>query len=111
MKATWPGLRHIPDEGIMVNSGAFNGMDNKKAMEEIADYLEKHNLGKREVSFRLRDWGISRQRYWGAPIPMIHCDRLRHCSGAGKRSAGDSAGRCGSAGRRRISAAGAGIIC
>ncbi len=61
------------DDGILVNSGPFNGMPNRIAMEAIADYLEKNNLGKREVSFRLRDWGISRQRYWGAPVPMIHC--------------------------------------
>ncbi len=62
------------DEGVMVNSGPFDGMDNRKALEEIAAFLEKNNLGKRTVSYRLRDWGISRQRYWGAPIPMIHCD-------------------------------------
>ncbi|MFH2066666.1 MAG: leucine--tRNA ligase [Pseudomonadota bacterium] len=61
-------------EGILVNSGDFNGLDNNKAKDAIAEYLEKHNLGKKTVSFRLRDWGISRQRYWGAPIPMIHCD-------------------------------------
>ena len=61
-------------EGVMVNSGRFNGMDNTKALDEIALYLEENNLGKRAVSFRLRDWGISRQRYWGAPIPMIHCE-------------------------------------
>jgi leucyl-tRNA synthetase len=60
--------------GVMVNSGEFNGMDNKLVQEKIADYLESHNLGKRTVSFRLRDWGISRQRFWGAPVPMIHCD-------------------------------------
>jgi leucyl-tRNA synthetase len=61
-------------DGIMVNSGDFNGMDNRKAMEEIAAFLEGKNLGKNAVSFRLRDWGISRQRYWGTPIPVIHCD-------------------------------------
>ncbi|UCH23802.1 MAG: leucine--tRNA ligase [Deltaproteobacteria bacterium] len=61
------------DEGIMVNSGQFNGMENKKALDEIALFLEKNNIGKKTVSYRLRDWGISRQRYWGAPIPMIHC--------------------------------------
>jgi leucyl-tRNA synthetase len=60
-------------EGVMINSDRFNGMENKKALDEIALYLEDNNLGKRAVSFRLRDWGISRQRYWGAPIPMIHC--------------------------------------
>ena len=60
--------------GVMINSGQFNHMDSRKALEKIADHLEQNNLGKRAVSFRLRDWGISRQRYWGAPIPMIHCD-------------------------------------
>ncbi len=61
-------------EGQMVNSGEFNGMDNTKAKDEIAAYLEKKGLGNKTVSFRLRDWGISRQRYWGTPIPMIYCD-------------------------------------
>ncbi len=60
--------------GMMVNSGPFNGIDNRQTLEDIAIYLEENNLGKRAVSFRLRDWGISRQRYWGAPIPMIHCN-------------------------------------
>ncbi|MFC1516825.1 leucine--tRNA ligase [Thermodesulfobacteriota bacterium] len=61
------------DDGIMINSGQFDGMDSNRAKDEIAAYLEKKNLGKKTVSFRLKDWGISRQRYWGAPIPMIHC--------------------------------------
>jgi len=61
-------------EGVLVNSGKFNGLENKKAQDEIAAYLEQEKLGKKTISFRLRDWGISRQRYWGAPIPMIHCD-------------------------------------
>jgi len=60
-------------EGTMVNSGEFNGMSNTTALDTIAEYLENNNLGKKTVSYRLRDWGISRQRYWGAPIPMIHC--------------------------------------
>jgi len=60
-------------DGILVNSGPFDGMGNKRAQNEIATYLEEHRIGKKTVSFRLRDWGISRQRYWGAPIPMIHC--------------------------------------
>ena len=63
-------------EGVMINSGQFNGRDNLKAKAEIARYLENNSLGQRSVSFRLRDWGISRQRFWGAPIPMVHCD---HC--------------------------------
>ena len=61
-------------EGIMVNSGQFNNMENERAKDEIASFIEDHNIGKRTVSFRLRDWGISRQRYWGAPIPMVHCE-------------------------------------
>jgi leucyl-tRNA synthetase len=61
------------EDGIMVNSGEFNGMSNKDAMDKIAAYLEQNDLGHKTVSYRLRDWGISRQRYWGAPIPMIYC--------------------------------------
>ena len=61
-------------DGIMVNSGAFDGRPNRQAMEEIASYLEEHGLGRKTINFRLRDWGISRQRYWGAPIPVIYCD-------------------------------------
>jgi leucyl-tRNA synthetase len=61
-------------EGKMVNSGQFNGLNNKTAMQKIAEHLENRDLGKATVSFRIRDWGISRQRYWGAPIPVIHCD-------------------------------------
>jgi leucyl-tRNA synthetase len=59
--------------GVMVNSGQFNGLPNRQALDDIAAYLEKNGMGKKTISFRLRDWGISRQRYWGAPIPMIHC--------------------------------------
>ena len=61
-------------EGIMINSGQFNGMDSVKALDAIASFLEENDMGKKAVSFKLRDWGISRQRYWGAPIPIIYCD-------------------------------------
>jgi leucyl-tRNA synthetase len=64
------------DEGIMVNSGRFDGLKSSEAKERIADFLEQEGLGKKTVNFRLRDWGISRQRYWGNPIPVIYCD---HC--------------------------------
>lgn len=60
--------------GLLVNSGDFTGMDNKDAQDAIATYLKDKGLGDRAVTYRLRDWGISRQRYWGSPIPMIHCD-------------------------------------
>jgi leucyl-tRNA synthetase len=61
-------------EGTMVNSGRFNGISNTEAKEAIADYLEKEGIGRKTINFRLRDWGISRQRYWGNPIPVINCD-------------------------------------
>lgn len=61
------------EEGIMVNSGQFNGLSSTKALENIIDHLIKKGYGKKEVNYRLRDWLISRQRYWGAPIPIIYC--------------------------------------
>jgi leucyl-tRNA synthetase len=61
-------------DGKMVNSGPFNGRKNREAIPAIIDYLEEKKLGKRTINFRLRDWGISRQRYWGAPIPIIYCE-------------------------------------
>lgn len=62
-------------EGYLVNSGPFNGRENLKALDEIADYVEEKGIGKRQVNYRLRDWLISRQRYWGAPIPIVYCDQ------------------------------------
>lgn len=61
-------------EGTMINSEMFNGMNNKEAIEKIIDYLEEKKIGKKSINYKLRDWLISRQRYWGTPIPMIHCD-------------------------------------
>jgi leucyl-tRNA synthetase len=63
-------------EGVLVNSGRFNSLDNLTAKEKIADYMEQQGIGRRKVNYRLRDWGISRQRFWGAPIPIIYC---RNC--------------------------------
>ncbi len=60
--------------GILVNSGRFDGMASDSAKEAIADFLNQEGIGKKTVNFRLRDWGISRQRYWGNPIPVIYCD-------------------------------------
>ena len=63
------------EEGILVNSGPFNGLRNREALEDIAEYLESKGLGHKTVNYRLRDWNISRQRYWGAPIPIIYCEK------------------------------------
>ena len=61
-------------EGKMINSGQFNGLESKKFFELIIDWLAEKNLARRQVNYKLRDWLISRQRYWGAPIPIIYCD-------------------------------------
>ncbi len=61
-------------DGRVVNSGPFSGLQNREAMKRIIRYMEEKGIGKGAVSYRLRDWGISRQRYWGTPIPIIYCD-------------------------------------
>jgi leucyl-tRNA synthetase len=60
-------------EGVLMNSSDFSGLKSDMAREEIADFIEKEGLGCRNINYRLRDWGISRQRYWGTPIPVIYC--------------------------------------
>jgi leucyl-tRNA synthetase len=70
--STLPEAAYI-GEGEMVNSGPFDGVPSTDGFERVADEFEKRGVGKREVNYRLRDWLVSRQRYWGAPIPMIHC--------------------------------------
>jgi len=66
----------VPASGVMINSGPLTGTPGPEAFERIIAHLEKNNLGHRSVNYRLRDWLISRQRYWGAPIPMVYCE---HC--------------------------------
>ena len=62
------------EKGTLVSSGSYSGLTSEEAFEAIADFLEKNGIGKRTVNYRLRDWGVSRQRYWGAPIPMMTLD-------------------------------------
>lgn len=62
------------EDGILVNSDFLNGLSVKDAQEKISDWLEEKGLGQRKVNYKLRDWVFSRQRYWGEPIPLVHCD-------------------------------------
>ncbi len=62
------------EKGVLFDSGPFDGLSSEQAFDAIADWLKEHGKGDRRVNYRLRDWGVSRQRYWGAPIPIIYCD-------------------------------------
>ncbi|MGD0793323.1 MAG: leucine--tRNA ligase [Terriglobales bacterium] len=72
---TAPPLPFTPTEGILVNSGEFNGLSCEDAITKMSARAEEKGFGKATVTFRLKDWGISRQRYWGTPIPMVYCDK------------------------------------
>lgn len=63
------------EEGILVNSGQFSGLSSKEAIPKINLWMKEKGIGQKKVAYRLRDWGISRQRYWGTPIPMVYCDK------------------------------------
>ena len=69
--ADWYGDKQ---RGVCVNSGELDGLDTKAAVNKVAELLAAKGLGEKKTTFRLRDWGVSRQRYWGTPIPIIHCD-------------------------------------
>jgi leucyl-tRNA synthetase len=68
-----PGNTAYIEPGIMVNSGQFNGLSNTDAADRIASWFEERGIGKRRVNYRMRDWLVSRQRYWGTPIPIVYC--------------------------------------
>ncbi len=63
------------EDGELVDSEDFSGLKSKEARKDIISYFEKENLGKKKINYKLRDWGVSRQRYWGAPIPFVHCPK------------------------------------
>ncbi len=73
---TEPLEKAFSDYGYLVNSGEFSGLTSEQAKKKMNEWLEKNNLGKSAITYKLKDWGISRQRYWGTPIPMIYC---KHC--------------------------------
>ncbi len=70
-----PALPFTTEEGVLINSGQFNGLSCEEAQKDLQQIASKKAFGEATVTFRLKDWGVSRQRYWGTPIPMIHCER------------------------------------
>jgi leucyl-tRNA synthetase len=70
-----PPLPFVAEDGLVVNSGQFSGLTSKEALKKMAEFAEQNNFGKATVTFRLKDWGVSRQRYWGTPIPMLYCEK------------------------------------
>jgi leucyl-tRNA synthetase len=73
-RVEFPWQDAYADHGVTVDSGEFSGLDFEPAIDAIATALEQKHLGRKRVQYRLRDWGISRQRYWGTPIPIVHCE-------------------------------------
>jgi len=68
-------LPFTTEDGVLVNSGEYDGLTCTEAEKRLQAVAEREGFGKATVTFRLKDWGVSRQRYWGTPIPMIHCER------------------------------------
>jgi leucyl-tRNA synthetase len=70
-----PVLPYTEKDSLLINSGEFSQLSNQEAIEKMSAFAEKKGFGKRTVTYRLKDWGISRQRYWGTPIPMLYCEK------------------------------------
>ena len=75
IKADDCNLPYQAEEGVMYNSGFLDGKSVQKAREEIIEKLQQKKIGKKKSFYRLRDWGVSRQRYWGCPIPIVYCPK------------------------------------
>ena len=67
-------LHAFTEDGIHINSEQLDGLNKKEAIEKITEWLEENNCGKKTTNYKLRDWLVSRQRYWGCPIPIVYCD-------------------------------------
>ncbi len=70
-----PMLPYTEEDSILINSGEYNTLGCEEARQKMAAYAEEHGFGKATITFRLKDWGVSRQRYWGTPIPMLYCEK------------------------------------
>ncbi len=70
-----PALPFVAEEGMLINSGPYSGLECAEAIKKMSAYAEEKGFGKATTTYRLKDWGISRQRYWGTPIPMLYCDK------------------------------------
>ena len=90
----------VPAAGQMVNSGPLSGTPAEATFDRAVEYLEEKGIGERSVNYRLRDWLISRQRYWGAPIPIVHCPKCGPVAVPDENLPVDAARRCGMAAHR-----------
>ena len=84
LKISWDiflnGEKATTEDGIVINSGEYSGMSSEEARQKMTEWLEKNNFGSRKINYKLRDWLVSRQRYWGAPIPIIYCEKCGEVS-------------------------------
>ena len=85
-------LPFISEDGVLVNSGEYDGLSCAEAQKKLQEVAVRGGFGEATVTYRLKDWGVSRQRYWGTPIPMINCERGWAGAGAGRAVAGAAAG-------------------
>ena len=74
-EAEKPELPFAAEDSLLIESGPFSGLGCEQAQQQMADYAKQHGFGQPQITYRLKDWGVSRQRYWGTPIPMIYCEK------------------------------------